>query len=44
MKDLFTRCLNAKYTHTKHCGDYAIEVEGDTLYLLFEKSDGLCDW
>lgn len=44
MKDLFTRCLNANYTHTKKSGDYAIEVEGDTLYLLFEWSDGFWDW
>ena len=44
MKELFLRCLNAKYTHTKKSGDYAIEIDGDTLYLLFEWSDGLLDW
>lgn len=44
MKDLFIRCLNANYTHTKKSGDYAIEIEGDTLYLLFECSDGFWDW
>ena len=44
MKDLFNRCLNATYTHTRKNGDYAIEVEGDTIYLLFEWSDGFWDW
>ena len=44
MKELFNRCLSATYTHTKKNGDYAIEVEGDTLYLLFEWSDGFWDW
>ena len=44
MVELFKRCLNADYTHTPKGGDYAIEVEGDTIYLLFECSDGLEDW
>lgn len=44
MKDLFKRCLNADYTHTDEGGDYAIEVEGRVLYLLFEWSDGVEDW
>lgn len=44
MKSLFNRCLNASYTHTAENGDYATELEGDTLYLLFEKSDGEEDW
>lgn len=44
MVNLFKRCLNAKYIHTEKGGDYAIEVEGDTLYLLFEWSDGAEDW
>lgn len=44
MVKLFERCLNANYVHTEIGGDYAIEVEGDTLYLLFEGSDGLEDW
>ena len=41
---LFKRCLDADYTHTAEGGDYAIEVEGDTLYILFEWSDGAEDW
>jgi len=44
MKGLFERCRKATYTHTQKNGDYAIEVEGDTIYLLFEWSDGFFDW
>ena len=44
MVKLFQRCLNAKYIHTSIGGDYSIEVDGDTLYLLFECSDGKEDW
>lgn len=44
MKDLFTRCLNASYIKTPKNGDYAIEVEGDTIYLLFQWSSGIWDW
>lgn len=40
----FKRCLNAKYIHTAESGDYSIEYEGDTLYLLFQKSSGAEDW
>lgn len=44
MKDLFKRCLKAKYISTAKNGNYAIEVEGDTLYLLFQWSKGFWDW
>ena len=44
MVNLFKRCLNAEYIHTAEGGDYAIEIDGSTLYLLFEPSDGLEDW
>ena len=44
MVNLFLKCLDADYTHTPKGGDYAIEVEGDTIYLLFECSDGGEDW
>ena len=44
MKSLFTRCLNAKYISTAKNGNYAIEVEGDTLYILFQWSKGFWDW
>lgn len=40
----FKRCLNAKYIHTPIGGDYSIEAEGDTLYLLFECSNDKEDW
>jgi hypothetical protein len=42
--DLFGLCLRAKYTHTAESGDYCIKTAGDTLYLLFEWSDGKEDW
>ena len=44
MLKLFERCLSADYIHTAEGGDYAVEVEGNTLYLLFEWSDGKEDW
>ena len=42
----FKRCLKAKdkYIHTPEGGDYFIEAEGDTLYILFECSDDKEDW
>lgn len=42
--DLFRRCLAAKNIHTTGDGDYCVETEGRTLYLLFEWSDGRIDW
>ena len=44
MKDLFDRCLKATYKRTPKSGNYSIEAERDTLYLLFEWSDGAADW
>lgn len=44
LSELFSRCLGATYIHTECGGDYAIELDGDTLYLLFEWSDGKEDW
>ena len=46
MVSLFKRCLKAKnkYIHTSEGGDYYIERKGNTLYLLFECSDGAEDW
>lgn len=40
----FNRCWNAKYTHVENAGSYAIERDGDRLYLLFQKSNGTEDW
>lgn len=44
MKELFERCLKAEYTTTEAGGDYAVQYEDGTIYLLFEKSDGKGDW
>ena len=44
LSELFSRCLNATYIHTECGGDYAIDLDGDTLYLFFECSDGKEDW
>ena len=44
MQKLFRRCLKAQYVSTAENGNYAVEVEGDTVYLLFEKSKGFWDW
>lgn len=40
----FERCLNANYTHTREDGDYAIEVEDNVIYILFQWSNSWCDW
>lgn len=44
MKAVFDRCRNATYTHTAESGDYDIQVEGRTLYLLFQWSKDEEDW
>lgn len=44
MVNLFRKCLDATYIHTPDGGDYAVMTEGNTLYLLFEWSDGAEDW
>ncbi len=44
LKALFLRCLNARYISTQEDGNYAIECEGNTLYLLFECSNSAVDW
>lgn len=44
LSELFNRCLRAKYIHTVEDGDYAIELDGDTLYLLFQWSHSHMDW
>lgn len=43
-KYLFEKCLNADYIRTENSGDYSIQVEGKTLYLLFQWSNGTTDW
>jgi len=44
MKALFKKCLDAQYKSTPFSGNYAVTVERDTLYLLFEWSRGREDW
>lgn len=44
LKNAFSRCLNATYTHVENDGDYALQVEGDTLYILFQWSHSKFDW
>ena len=44
MRSLFDRCLTADYIRTTESGDYAIQVEDGTIYLLFEWSGGREDW
>ena len=41
---LFLRCLDADYIHTPEGGDYALQLDKNCLYLLFEWSDGREDW
>jgi len=44
MTKLLEKCLNANYIRTENSGDYAIEVDGNILYLLFQCSNGNEDW
>lgn len=45
LKSLFGKILTAKYTHIeKETASYFYERDGDTLYILFEKSNGATDW
>ena len=41
---LYKRCLNAKFIHTENDGDYAVEREGDVLYILFQETSTKTDW
>lgn len=41
---LFRRCLTAKYSHTEEDGDYCVQREGDTLYILFQWTHSAKDW
>ena len=44
MLNLFNRCLKANYKLTENGGSYSIEVDGNTLYILFECSREKEDW
>ena len=42
--DMFLRCLEADYFTVEDSGSFAIEREGERLFVFFEKSDGDEDW
>lgn len=42
--ELFERCLSAEYRQVANAADFALEREGDALYLFFQKSVGAEDW
>lgn len=44
LESLFKRCYEAEYTHVNEDGDFAIQREGDRVYLLFQKSNSKTDW
>lgn len=44
LSTLFEKCVTADYIHVEKSGDYAIQRNGDILYLFLEKSDGTADW
>ena len=44
LAELFTACLNAPYVQVENEGNYAIEKNGNTLYIYFEGSNGAVDW
>jgi hypothetical protein len=44
LRELFNMCLYANYTSVENAGSFALEEYGDTLYVLFEKSNGAEDW
>ena len=44
LSELFTRCLTRSYTRIGDSVDYAVETEGDRLYVYFAASDGEADW
>lgn len=40
----FLKCVNSEYHHTEKDGSFALQREGNLLYILFEKSNGKKDW
>lgn len=45
LKELYEKIITAKYTHIdEETASYAYEREGNTLYILFEWSNGKTDW
>lgn len=46
LRELYLKCIESedRYIHTAEGGDYLIEYDNGTIYLLFEWSDGREDW
>ena len=45
LKELYNKILSAKYTHIgAETASYAYERQGNTLYILFQWSNGKTDW
>lgn len=44
LRNMFLRCLDAEYITVEDSGSFAVEEEGERLYVFFEKSDGAEDW
>lgn len=42
--ELFARCFNSQYITVENDGDYWIDREGDTAYLLFQCTNSKIDW
>ncbi len=42
--ELFERCLDADYITVEDGASFALEREGERLYIFFEKSEGAEDW
>ena len=40
----FEMCRNAEYSNAENSASYSFEKDGDALYILLEKSNGLTDW
>ena len=44
LRELFEYCLDADYVTVENGGSYFVAVNGDALYIFFEKSNGAEDW
>ena len=44
LSELFSKCLTRRYSEASGKVNYAIEREGETVYVYFEASNGLEDW
>lgn len=44
LKDLFEICLDSEYEQVEDGGSFCPYLDGDHLYLMFEKSNGAEDW